>query len=117
MSIENKEEKIKFLENVLKIAKENPAIITDKGRGIFYKDYPAFDESCIIGIHLDEKGRPYFEIDGSYSHILSGIDRYDAESLLNAGDRYFTKYLDEFKEDFHLYETHEGGKDLLDKIR
>lgn len=116
--IESKEEKIKFLESILKIAKENPAIITNKGRGVFYNDYPAFDEACTIGIHLDEEGKPYFIISGSYLNKPSNQDKiYGSESLLHIGKRYFEESLEKFKKDFHLFETREGGLDLLDKIK
>ena len=115
MGVADTKEKIIFLENILKIAKENPGIITENGRGIFYEDYPAFDESCIVGLHLDEKGKPYFKIKGTVEATKDKV--YTPKELLIVGKRYLTKHNEEFKNSFHLYETRDGGKDLLDKIR
>jgi len=116
MDTENKEEKIKFLENILRVAEANPKAITDKGMGILYEDYSAFEEDFTIGVHLDEKGKAYFKVFGT--HILSNHgNMYNPELLLNAGEDYLIRPLDEFKKKFHLYETKEGGLDLLDKIR
>ena len=115
--IENKEEKIEFLEEILKMAEENPVIITDKGRGIFYADSRHVQEECLIGIKLDEKGKPYFTINGTYVQNNNMITK--PEILLIAGDRYLSTNLDKFKQSFHLYKNRRKDckTDLLNKIR
>jgi|WetSurMetagenome_2_1015567.scaffolds.fasta_scaffold157625_1 hypothetical protein len=117
MKIENKEEKIQFLEKILKIAKENPVIITDKGRGIFYEDFPAFDEKCLIGVEIDKNDNPYFTINGTYAQNNNMIT--NPEVLLLAGERYLPRDLNKFKQQFHLYKNKRKNCkiDLLDSFR
>jgi len=115
--IENKEEKIKFLEEILKMAEENPVIITSKGRGIFYADSRHVQEECLIGVELDEKGKPYFTINGTYAEKNGRINT--SELLLISGQRYLPAEVDKFKQSFHLYKNKRKDCkiDLLDKIR
>jgi hypothetical protein len=120
MAIENNEEKVKFLEKILKVAEENPKIITKNGRGIFYDDYPAFDEKCLIGLHIDEKGKAYFKIKGTVlPPSCIGRSIYNSQELLESGERYLRRDLDKFKQEFHLYKNRRENCeiDLLDKIR
>ncbi len=114
---ETKEEKINFLEEIINVAEKNPEIITKNGRGIFSADCAPMDEKCVIGLHLDNKGKAYFKVEGTYL-ASSNLGRiYSPVVLLNVADRYFSRYVDKFKNSFFLTETREGGEDLLDKIR
>ena len=109
------QEKINFLEKVLKFARENPEFVTSEGRAIFYEDYPAYEESCVIGLHLDKKGIPYFKVKGDYNEKNGEI--FTGEELLSSASKYLKKDLVGFKHSFHLYKTKEGGQDLLDELR
>jgi hypothetical protein len=116
MEIASKQEKVEFLEKILQIAKENSNLIPENGKLIFYDDFPAFDETCVIGIHLDEKKVPYFRIKGTFEANKDKI--YNPEELLIEGKRYITKYLDKFKRSFFFYENNnDNAPDLLANLK
>lgn len=120
MEITDRKQKVDFLSKILLIAKENPEIITDqgkidKGRGIFQYSFHAVGEECTIGLHLDEKGKPYFRVKGTY--VNKNGDFYTSEELLNSASRYFKNDLVDFKNDFFLHKTRLGGRDLLDELK
>ncbi|MGY4884619.1 MAG: hypothetical protein ACP5NZ_03515 [Nanobdellota archaeon] len=114
--IASEEEKIQFLKIILQLAKENPGLIPKEGKAIFYEDFPAFGENCIIDIHLDEKKRPYFKIKGSFEVNADKV--YTPEQLLIEGKKYFSKYLDKFKRNFFFHEsTDDNSPDLLANLK
>ena len=117
MIIESKQEKIEFLEKILKIAKENSQVI-NKGVEIFDADSHHVREECNLFVKLDNKGNPYFAIRGTYSKNSERIN--DPETLLFAGDRYLPNNLDKFKGKFHLYKDYTNQiseNDLINSLR
>ncbi len=88
-----------------------------KGVEIFDADSHHVQEECSITIKLDEKGKPYFTIKGTYA---KNNKITEPEILLMAGERYFSSNLNTFKQEFHLYkdynkQSHET--DLINSIR
>jgi len=104
MEIESKQEKIEFLEKILKIAKENSLTIGKLGVEIFDGDRRQFEEECSIGVKLDELGNPYFTIHGTYARDSDKI--INPEELLENGFRYLPSDINKFKSQFHLYKDY-----------
>jgi hypothetical protein len=116
--VESKKEKIKFLESIKGIAEENSSTIGESGVAIFDADCRQYQEKCIIGIKLDDNGKAYFTIHGTYAQDSDRI--INPETLLIAGDRYLPSDINKFKSQFHLYkdysvQTHET--DLVNIMR
>jgi hypothetical protein len=118
MNIESKEEKIKFLEKILKMAKENPSIIGKSGVEIFDADSHHVQEKCSIGLELDGNGNSYFTINGTYAKNNNMIT--NPETLLLAGDRYLPSDINKFKQEFHLFRDYKNqthDTDLINSLR
>lgn len=118
MEIESKQEKIKFLEDIKGIAESNLLTIGKSGVQIFDADCRQYEEECGIGIKIDENGKAYFTIHGTYAENSSRID--SPENLLIAGDRYLPNNFDKFKGEFHLYKDYTNQifeNDLINSLR
>jgi hypothetical protein len=118
MAIDNKEEKIQFLEKILNLAEENPLTIGKSGVQIFDADCRQYEERCMVGIKLDERGKAYFTIRGTYARDSDKIT--NPETLLDNGERYLSSNIDKFKGQFHLYKDYSvqtPETDLVNCIR
>lgn len=117
MVVDDVTRKGNFLGKILKFAEENPAVITEEGRGIFSADCAPVEEGCVIGLHVDNVGKAYFKAKGTYLSFPNPGRIYSPQVLLTLADRYFSKSVDKFQNSFFLTETKDGGKDLLDVLR
>jgi len=124
-----KDKRVVFLEKILGLAEKNPKVIGE-GRGIFHYSCHAFEESCYVGVELDEKGHAFFTVGGNmhgtdYFEVLKKDEQPKTkqqmaeEVLLRIRKYHSNGDIVKFMEDFHLYWTKSENetKDLLDKVR
>ena len=92
---------------------------------VFYYSSEVYDEECKLFLELDGGGNPYFRIDGEgyFGNDLAkqvedskvvGTLRERCEEVLRAGERYFPKGREFYKE-FYLINKKE--EDLIEDLR